>query len=715
MPRPSHLACAVALALASSVAFAQSAPPAQPAVQTGVFDHMVVFGDSLSDGGNIYLSCVQQGQCPQLPFLMRWTTNPGLTAVENIGNYFGAPMGPSLQGGTDFAWGGAGILNNSPGTPAGVPTLPTQLGMYLQASGGSADPNTLYAVWGGANDIFYGATSAVAAGIAQQQIAALVPGAVQQTIAGMVQAAIASGQIPNDPTAIAAYEAAITPAVTQQVTLAVTQQVTAAVEAQAGVTTLMSPAQVQASLQQAAATELGMIDQLGKAGARYVMVFNLPNIGLTPSAAAQGPAAAAQLTGLTLTFNNALNAGLANSSVNIIPVNTFAMLNEIIADPSRYGFTNVTTPACSGGDGRSVECLPAGTPGATVTYKAGTENTYLFADGVHPTTAAHAMLAQYAESIITAPGEMSLLGEAPLQIDQSVNRAVIDQATTSLANAPGNGLRVWANYDYAHQRLDAQTNSPKSSNNVNTLSIGADIHPADALTAGLAFSAGQQRDNFDGNAGGFKLQDLLATGYVMWGWDQAYLGAIGSFGHLGYSDIHRNITIGPAVRHEAGTTSGSHTAFALTGGWWINFGSWRTGPYANLSWQHAHVNGYAENGDDATAMTFDSQDRHALIGTLGWQLAGNLQTGSTLLHPYVRVAWNHDNDADARDVRAGLVTMPGTFALPGFMPDKNWGSAGVGLTADFTPNFSGWIGYDGRFSDSSQSLSSLNIGAKLSF
>ena len=88
MPRLSHLACAVALALASSAAFAQSAPAAQPSVHAGLFDNMVLFGDSLSDGGNIALT-------QSLPNL-RWTTNPGLTSVENVGAYFGVPMTPSL-------------------------------------------------------------------------------------------------------------------------------------------------------------------------------------------------------------------------------------------------------------------------------------------------------------------------------------------------------------------------------------------------------------------------------------------------------------------------------------------------------------------------------------------------------------------------------------------------------------------------------------------
>ncbi|HET7222181.1 MAG TPA: SGNH/GDSL hydrolase family protein, partial [Rhodanobacteraceae bacterium] len=224
MLRPRHLVGAVALALASSAAFAQSAPPAvQPSVHAGMFDNVVVFGDSLSDDGNLSLAL-------QLPQIMRFTTNPGQTGLENVADYLGVPMTPALAGGTDFAFGGAGILNNSPGTPSSVPTLPAQLGMYLQATGNRADPNTLYATWGGANDVFYVATSAAAGATAQQLI--------QQTIQQQVQLAIANNVIPNDPTAIAAFTAQITPTVTQQVT--------AQVEAAAGVSSLMDQAQVTA-------------------------------------------------------------------------------------------------------------------------------------------------------------------------------------------------------------------------------------------------------------------------------------------------------------------------------------------------------------------------------------------------------------------------------------------------------------------------------------
>ena len=71
---------------------------------------------------------------------------------------------------------------------------------------------------------------------------------------------------------------------------------------------------------------------------------------------------------------------------------------------------------------------------------------------------------------------------------------------------------------------------------------------------------------------------------------------------------------------------------------------------------------YSENGDDSTAMTFDRQEREALVATLGWQLVGNWQAGSTMLHPYAQLAWNHDSKAEVTlvDQKWGLPSQKKT-------------------------------------------------------
>ncbi|HEX7814696.1 autotransporter outer membrane beta-barrel domain-containing protein [Dyella sp.] len=616
MPRTRYIAGAITAALLFS-----------SAASAGQFDKVVIFGDSLSDAGNISLATAPQVQPP-----LRFTTNPGVTASEILAANLGMPVQPSLLGGTDFAFGGAGLNNNS--SPGPIPTLPQQLQMYLGATGGKADPRTLYQMWGGANDIFYlTATS-------------------------------------TDPNVLAAGTAA------------------------------------------AAQKEVQLLGQLQAAGAKYVVVYNLPDIGKTPESIAGGAAAQAGGTQLALAFNGVLNAGISQLSangLNVIPVNTFGLLNEVIANPGAYGFTNVTQPACGAG-ASSVQCGPAGS-GLPYTYAAGTNQTYLFADGVHPTTAAHALLGQYVTSIIRAPGQISLLGEAPLAASQAQNRALRNQM---LADEAGAGTRFFANVDYSHQRFDGQDMSPKTTSNNVDLTLGADAKVNENFSMGVALGVGQHNSDFAGG-GGYKLQDISGMAFATYYAGGAYVGAHVNFAQSNFSDIDRRIQLGSNLRGETGKADGSRVGGGLTGGYWFTFNNIRTGPFANLDWETVKLDGYTENGQDSTAMTFNSQHRDSLISTLGWRLQGNFGSGNITWSPYAELAWNHDTKADPREVTAGLVSMPGQFSIIGYTPDKSWGTADIGVNAKFSDNVSAWVGYSGRFKDDSQKYNSLNLGVRFGF
>ena len=81
--------------------------------------------------------------------------------------------------------------------------------------------------------------------------------------------------------------------------------------------------------------------------------------------------------------------------MQVIQFNTSALLNEIIANPSLYGFVNATQRACT--TPSSLQCTPSTlvAPNANMNY--------VFADGVHPTTGADLVLAQAIVSMITGP------------------------------------------------------------------------------------------------------------------------------------------------------------------------------------------------------------------------------------------------------------------------------------------------------------------------
>ena len=86
-----------------------------------------------------------------------------------------------------------------------------------------------------------------------------------------------------------------------------------------------------------------------------------------------------------------------------------------------------------------------------------------------------------------------------------------------------------------------------------------------------------------------------------------------------------------------------------------------------------------------------------------------------MLIPYAELAWNHDSKANARDITTGLNSLAGQFALAGFIPDKNWGTADVGLTAHFTQQLSGTFSYNAHISDSSQKYNAFNVGLQYRF
>jgi len=138
-------------------------------------NNIFVFGDSLSDGGNVYnyVNTATSGtlKFPPPPYAQRFSNGP--VAVEQFASLAGINLQPSITGGTNFAYGGAatGVV---PGTksidyPDGidnylVKSIPipflNDTGIQNQikafdASGKNFDPNhSLFVVWGGPNDIF---------------------------------------------------------------------------------------------------------------------------------------------------------------------------------------------------------------------------------------------------------------------------------------------------------------------------------------------------------------------------------------------------------------------------------------------------------------------------------------------------------------------------------------------------------------------------------
>jgi phospholipase/lecithinase/hemolysin len=135
---------------------------------------------------------------------------------------------------------------------------------------------------------------------------------------------------------------------------------------------------------QAGAAAIGNnIRTLYAAGARNFLVWTVPDVGRLPSILAI-PGASGPATVFTQVFNGLLAAELADVAgdlpgINIIPFDAFGLITEIVMDPGAYGFTNVTDA-----------CITPNDP----PFFCQNPDEYLFWDGIHPTKAAHAIIAE---------------------------------------------------------------------------------------------------------------------------------------------------------------------------------------------------------------------------------------------------------------------------------------------------------------------------------
>jgi outer membrane lipase/esterase len=305
-------------------------------------------------------------------------------------------------------------------------------------------------------------------------------------------------------------------------------------------------------------------------------------------------------------------------------------------------------------------------------------STYLFADGVHPTTAGHAILAQAAASMIAGPQQIATLAEAPLAVEQANFRA-LDGRMWSSFDAPRtpNRLEAWVAYDYGSSDMSAGPNN--GSADTNTIAVGGDMKVSDRLLVGGMFGYSEDKGDFGGAGGGYKLRQPTGTIYAGYGVGPWYVGATLGAGSLDYTDVDRNIPLGPAVRTESGETRGYEYTGRLLGGYWFKYQDLLHGPYARVAYTKTIVRQFSEMGSDSTALTYDQQEREQLLWSLGWQAAGRVGN----VRPFARVTWEYDSMDDDRSVTASSVTLGGSYSVPAAKPDNSYALFNLGASADF--------------------------------
>lgn len=116
--------------------------------QAQAYSKLVVFGDSISDNGNVFAASM--GTVPPPPYYNGRFSN-GPIWVDDLAAIPGVVSQPT----EDFAYGGA--HTDTTNVDSRLPGMQTEVAGYLIAHP-VVDPNALYILWGGGNDYLNGQT-----------------------------------------------------------------------------------------------------------------------------------------------------------------------------------------------------------------------------------------------------------------------------------------------------------------------------------------------------------------------------------------------------------------------------------------------------------------------------------------------------------------------------------------------------------------------------
>ena len=422
------------------------------------------------------------------------------------------------------------------------------------------------------------------------------------------------------------------------------------------------------SLATAANGQVAMVKQLSTAGARYILVPTLPDIGSTPAFRAQGATAQATGTALSNQYNTALFGGLAAANVRVIPLDTFHLLNEVIANPAQFGIavTNTGTACNPQITASSLTCSP------TNYANVNAPNTYLFADGVHPSLAGHAILADFALSVLEAPRQVQLL----LNTTAVTGRAradIVSGETLARGYDDEDGTHWWANARGDFQRYGK---GELYDGVAPSLTVGVDQKSGNFVYGGFA---GFGRSSFDWGQrmGEFDQSEASIGGYVGWragaGWVNAQLG----YTQTKY-DLDRRVELGQATRIHHGEADGSVVTAGVEGGWDFGSGGFRHGPVLGLLAQRIDIDGFAEDqGTLSTALAYPDQSFDSLIGKIGWQARFEGETTT----PYARLTYDRELEDRPEEAfaRSQTLSTTGEYAVPGVGFDDSYATLQFGV------------------------------------
>jgi len=446
----------------------------------------------------------------------------------------------------------------------------------------------------------------------------------------------------------------------------------------------------------AAARDLAAgVGALQAAGARYIIVSDLPDVGSTPLGTLNNVTDI--WNDLTTDFNTELASRLQAQGGNYVLVNNRLLLSEVRADLAAFGFApNVAQTAVCFDSSSSTPCLPDPTYGlGGITPD---PSRLMFNDGVHPTTAVHQISADYLYSIISAPWEVSLLPE----MGRSALRAHLQQLDNELSAQRGNWQAVgaWRTFVQGGYNRPEYDGYGGGDGHGLSLSVGVTQRLSEAWLAGVSLGLAENSLELGRNDSDYDMRSYLATAFARYEYQRLFADFSLSAGYLDYHDLKRTFALGITERAEKGDTEGTLWGAAAKAGFNLMQpgDQLQFGPFIGASYQKVDVDGYSEKGARSTALSYHDQELKSLRLSLGLFGEYALTDRTRLFGEVAREVEREDEDR--QDLRMSLNSVPdNSFELPGAMPTGDQTRFSLGLAHRLSPGLSLRANYNYRGND----------------
>lgn len=253
----------------------------------------------------------------------------------------------------------------------------------------------------------------------------------------------------------------------------------------------------------------------------------------------------------------------------------------------------------------------------------------------------------------------------------------------------------------------------------NGITAGADYQLRDNFVLGLAYGHSNGNTMFIDGSGRLDSRGNSVSLYGTYYRDALYVDAIGTLGHIGYSDarttsfsvdqnsttVPSNCVAGHCSIDVTGSTGARQLAFATNIGYGFHYRGLTFGPDGSIDYTRVDVNGFTESdaSDSGMGLAFGKQVGESLLLKTGGHISYAVNTPFAVLLPEVRAHYVHEFKNDQRAVTVHFADDPGAdtpsgpvsnFVIFTDRPDRGYFDWAAGFSAQFPFGISGFANYN---------------------